>query len=404
MPRPLPAPRHAARTAASPYKKNDQQTTNQPDDHSRALPPMGRFVPELAVGLFHQEKDGPTSRTRTRTAARPCFLPLASAGRRIDPLLNGASVLRDDGIILDHSRPVASRNGRLVLELRRESRSDGLTFCVCNPITGDAAVLPELTGDDKPTDYGCALLTGDDLDPHTQRHHSTRFFRLLLIYNRPRFTALRCYSSDTGRWETEVTSSVKVSPRELHHIGRSVVRRGVAFWPLDHGALGVRLGDHDHLDRAVDVHLLPYYPTPHYWPEQRLLGVSPDDGRLFFMHFSIRAGLNVLTTKISYFDISGDDIHAGREVAPEHAVMMPQMNNMMWHRTTVKLRWVSEKSGVVLFTVQGGNGHDGTFALSLLDGTVEKVAAGEGDSWRNVVGLEMDGTAYLASLLPRGEN
>ncbi|KAK3152865.1 hypothetical protein QOZ80_2BG0164560 [Eleusine coracana subsp. coracana] len=452
MPRPR---RHAARSASSPYKKKIQRVispaavggdTGLPDDvladifsrlpHtadvvrcaatcslwaravaaraadlSRALPPMGRFVPELAVGLFHQEQDGPTPRTRRRSrtgAARPpCFLPLASGfGRRTGSLLALDGGSGDE--VLNCSRPVASRNGRLVLELRRASRADGLAFCVCNPITGDAAVLPELTGDERPTDYGCALLTGDDLD-HPRRCNTKFFFRLLLIYNRPRFTTvLRCYSSDTGRWETEVTSSVKVSTWELHHMGPSVVRRGVAFWPLDHGALGVRLGDHDQLDRAADVHLLPYNVPSHRCPEKRLLGVSPDDGRLFFLHLSIRMGLNVLSAKISYFDIPGDDdISAGRKESSsfEQAVMMHQMKIEWWDNIdSVKLRWVGEKSGVVLFTMGQGSTHDGTFALSLRDGTVEKVAAGEGDSWRNMLGFEMDGAMYLASLLPRGEN
>ncbi|GJN19692.1 hypothetical protein PR202_gb06993 [Eleusine coracana subsp. coracana] len=336
MPRPR---RHAARSASSPYKKKIQRVispaavggdTGLPDDvladifsrlpHtadvvrcaatcslwaravaaraadlSRALPPMGRFVPELAVGLFHQEQDGPTPRTRRRSrtgAARPpCFLPLASGfGRR----------------------------------------------------TGSLLALDGGSGD------------------------------------------------------------------ELHHMGPSVVRRGVAFWPLDHGALGVRLGDHDQLDRAADVHLLPYNVPSHRCPEKRLLGVSPDDGRLFFLHLSIRMGLNVLSAKISYFDIPGDDdISAGRKESSsfEQAVMMHQMKIEWWDNIdSVKLRWVGEKSGVVLFTMGQGSTHDGTFALSLRDGTVEKVAAGEGDSWRNMLGFEMDGAMYLASLLPRGEN
>ncbi|KAL6627177.1 hypothetical protein ACP70R_030903 [Stipagrostis hirtigluma subsp. patula] len=89
-----------------------------------------------------------------------------------------------------YSRPAASRSGRLVLELQRQSRGDGVTF------------------------------------------------RLLLIYNRRGFTALRCYSSDTGRWGAEARSAVEVSTWELRRIGPAVVRRGVAFWPLDHGRSG----------------------------------------------------------------------------------------------------------------------------------------------------------------------
>ncbi|RLM79598.1 hypothetical protein C2845_PM12G25810 [Panicum miliaceum] len=185
-----------------------------------------------------------------------------------------------DGAVFDYSRPVASRNGRLVLELWRETRADDVTLCVCSPMTGDAVVLPPLSGEDKPTDYGCALLTGDDLHPNNPRR-GTKSFRLLLVYNNRRrgFTALRCYCSDTGRWGAEARSAVSVSDGELRHIGGAAVLRGVAFWPLDHGALGVRLDADDREEQAMGVHLLPY-DCPHDWLKTRLPGVSPDN-RLF---------------------------------------------------------------------------------------------------------------------------
>lgn len=108
---------------------------------------------------------------------------------------------------MDYSCPVASRNGRLVLELRRDTRGDSVTFCVCSPMTGDAVVLPPLSGEDRPTDnYGCALLTVDDDSP--------RLFRLLIVYNSRRgFTALRCYCSEAGRWGTERRSGATAPTR-----------------------------------------------------------------------------------------------------------------------------------------------------------------------------------------------
>ncbi|KAL6627178.1 hypothetical protein ACP70R_030904 [Stipagrostis hirtigluma subsp. patula] len=374
---------------------------------SRSLPPPGRFLRHLAVGVFHQEGDGPTARTRSAAAVsspQPRFLPVASGSRLvglhhscIGTLFHGAGL---SGGFFDCSRPVASRNGRLVLELQRQSHGDGVTFCVCNPMTGDAQVLPPLSGKDKPEDYGCALLTGDDLLPR----RGAKSFRLLLIYNPRGFTALRCYSSDTGRWGAEARSAVEVSTWELRRIGPAVVRRGVAFWPLDHGALGVRPAAADDPEQAaMDAHLLPY-DVHHRWPEKRLLGVSPDD-RLFFIYFGIRGGDYILMAKISYFDIDGDDIRTGRKENSsfEEAVLMHQMK-MTSQDGTLKLRWFGEKRGLVLFTMGGSGGHSGTFALNLREGTVEKLADGEGHSWRNFVGFEMDWATYLASLAHAEEN
>jgi hypothetical protein len=65
----------------------------------------------------------------------------------------------------------------------------------------------------------------------------------------------------------------------------------------------------------------------------------------------------------------------------------------------LKLRWFYEKSGNLLFTLGEGTGSPGAFLLSMASKHVEKVADGvECDSWRNVVGYEMDGPAYLTSL------
>lgn len=189
------------------------------------LPPLGRFFPNLAVGLFHQEKDWPTTRTRDASSPRPCFIATASGTRFIrgdgqSPL----AILGQDGgdRLLDHSRPVASRNGRLVLELRRDRRqdraSDGLRLAICNPMMLDNIhVIPPLALVGKNTtkilDYGCALLTGHDLSPSCHQD----FFHILLIYNHNRpggqSTVLRCYSSDTGRWGPKTESTVKIDQK-----------------------------------------------------------------------------------------------------------------------------------------------------------------------------------------------
>ncbi|KAG0532469.1 hypothetical protein BDA96_04G109600 [Sorghum bicolor] len=185
-------------------------------------PPLGRrLLPDLAIGFFHQENDGPTARTRKRTAstAEPSFVPTASGRRRFGLQQCFLSTL---------SRPVASRNGRLVVELRREAYGDGLKLCVCNLTTGDTAVLPPLSGEDTPTGYyACALLTGEDLlevGHPCARRRPPGFFRLLVVYNRRGFTALRCYSSDTGCWGRQARKpGGTIASATLRRLGPAVV-------------------------------------------------------------------------------------------------------------------------------------------------------------------------------------
>jgi hypothetical protein len=375
-------------------------------DLSRSLPPLGRFFPHRAVGVFHQEKDWPTTRGRDATMSlRPCFVATASGAR----FLGGGQLLLGrlgDGGLLDYSRPVASRNGRLVLELRREGRAvDGLTLAVCNPLIRDnIVVLPPLIISiaSKNTtairNYGCALLTGHDLRP--PQCHS--FFRLLLVYNHNRgrghSTLLRCYSSDTGRWGPEVESDVKIHSSKLCRIGQAVVRRGVAFWALDNGVLGLRLDQTDQDAVGTDMHLVPYHD---YRPNNRLLGISPDN-RLFLIYVGVRAGQNkIMVAKLSYFGFDeDDDIRTGREgtMREQEAVPMHQMK-MTDHHTGIKLRWFGEKSGLVLFTMGEQSGHTGTFVLNLQEKVVKKLND-DGDSWNNLLGYEMDTAAYLHSIRP----
>ncbi|CAL4956957.1 unnamed protein product [Urochloa decumbens] len=264
---------------------------------ARALPPPGRLLPRLAIGVFHQEaEDAPAARTRGSSppALLPCFVPMASAAR----------IITDDVW-----RPLIRSHG------------DGL-----------------------------------------------------LRNSRP----------------------VTISDGKLRRIGQAVVRRGVAFWPLDHGALGVRIISTTAAE-ITEMHLLPY-DVPHYWPEARLLGVLPDD-RLFFVYFGICG--DTLMAKLSYFAIDGDDVAAGRKECSslEEGILMHQMK--VTCQDKLKLRWVCEKSGLIFFTLGESSGHSGTFALNLHDKLVEKVADGEGHKWRNFVGYEMGTAGYLASITPQ---
>ncbi|TKW12126.1 hypothetical protein SEVIR_5G016500v4 [Setaria viridis] len=105
--------------------------------------------------------------------------------------------------------------------------------------------------------------------------------------------------------------------------------------------------------------------------------------------------------KISYFDIPGGDgddfqFQNGRKESSsdEEAIMVHHMKMNCRDLRTHKLRWIGEKSGLVVFTMGDGGG---AHALNLQEGTVEKLAE-EGHSWGNAVGFEMDWAAYLSSI------
>jgi hypothetical protein len=248
-------------------------------------------------------------------------------------------------------------------------------------------------------DYGCALFTGQDLRPP----RSNTFFRLLLIYNSTgNSTVLRCYSSDTGCWGREAECSVQISSSQMCDIGQAVVRRGVAFWALDPGVLGARLDQIDQHGAVMDMHLVPYQ-APHFWPNNRLLGISPDN-RLFFMTMGV-TGMKpkFMLANLSYFKFEDEDnICSGRQLfgpdrenQRDQQVRMPEFK-LSHYNMSVKLRWFGEKSGLVVFTMGRPSGHRGTFVLNLHDKVFSKVAD-YGDSWKNLLGYEMDMAAYLSS-------
>ncbi|XP_039855455.1 uncharacterized protein LOC120713591 [Panicum virgatum] len=237
--------------------------------HALPRPCARSFLPHLVLGILHGPEDGGSRTTRAWrkvaavTAHGPTGLPAASLHLDLD------------GGLFAFARPVASRNGRVVFELRREARADGLTLCVCNPVTGDAAVVPPLAGEDCPGYYACAILTREDLDVAAPPPRCTLgLFRLVLVYNRRGFTALRCYSSDAGSWGPQGRKpGAEISNRMLQQLGPAAVLRGVAYWPMHRAAFGVRLDGA--AAAAMDVSWVPYKMS-HFLPNFRLLGVSPD--------------------------------------------------------------------------------------------------------------------------------
>ncbi|CAO2190355.1 unnamed protein product [Urochloa humidicola] len=360
---------------------------------ARALPRPGGFLPHLALGILH----GPQlcgSRTRRKPASasgqRPHVVPASSAS---------ASLRLDGDGLFGSARPVASRNGRVVLEIRREARADGLTLCVCNPVTGDVSVLPPLAGDDRPGYYACAILTGDDLDVAAPPPRcSLAFFRILLVYNRRSFTALRCYSSEAGTWGPERRKpGAKMSGRMLQQLGPAVVLHGVAYWPTHRAAFGVRLDG----GSTLDVCWVPYR-MPHFLADFRLLGVSPDGERLSYIDAgrTLRRYLIISVETLQLQGIEDMSTVAADRWERHASIRLPQFE--VPGATALKLRWFGEKSGTLFFTIGEGGNTSGAFALNLATRSVEKLADGvQCDSWTNLCGYEMDRATLLALVASR---
>jgi hypothetical protein len=166
--------------------------------------PPGRFLGHLALGFFHRREDA---------APAPLFVPTVSATQRFAGLLQqpqppSLSTLISDGMFDGSSNIVASRNGLLVVDLRRGKHDRALKLCVCNPMEGVVHVLPPLGGKDSLKHYACAVLTADDCDEKTMDPpQSSSYFRLVLVYTRSSFTAFRSYSSEDRSWSEEAKAT-----------------------------------------------------------------------------------------------------------------------------------------------------------------------------------------------------
>ncbi|RLM59046.1 hypothetical protein C2845_PM18G05080 [Panicum miliaceum] len=355
---------------------------------SRAVPPL----PCLTLGFLHQEHARAIARRRRTSsfdAAQPRFVPTAAAARLIGlrgpswtALADAVLAAGDRRGLFEHARPVAGRNGWLVLELSQERYTDGVKLC---PLSA--------------------------------------FFRLLLVYNRRGFTALCSYSSDTGRWSRETTRSggPKIASHRLRQLGQSIVVGGVAYWHLRRTAFAVRLDTLKPAEVRMPRSGIPADPPPGW----------AADGKLMFIDAALGADIDpalgadynnaavcshhlTVATRAVFCPSSGDDGCSGEWERTKGCIRLKQLKvryqgsreekvlpvaetkiNLRWF----SFRWFCEKSGNLLFTLGEGTANPGAYVPDMATQHVEKVADDiDCHSWENFVGYEMDGAAYLQSI------
>jgi hypothetical protein len=351
----------------------------------RGTPRCDRFVHRLAIGAFVRGSHG----------GHGGFVPFVPAPLSVDAIVDRGT--------MQTSRVVASRNGRVVLDLRRARSACVLRLCVCNPMTGEADFLPPLSGKDSPGAYACAILTADDeLYLYDGSIASTKrcSYRVLLIFNHRSYTALRRYSSDdAGGWGPEVrvagTRIGRMRQLGVKAAHATLVRGGVVCWP----GLGIALKLAT-LQTSTPPYSVAGFDSPSRdgkhvscsGAADRLPGVMPD-GRLCVLER--RFDDTVRAYVVVYPDIVRDGGTSGRM-------------ELVWTARAasiglraVRLRWFCERSGVVLFTAKRSDA--GVTQVYTLDVVTRQVAMVDWPGDQNgedmdVCGYEMDRVAMLAEL------
>ncbi|CAO2210068.1 unnamed protein product [Urochloa humidicola] len=365
----------------------------------------GRFLPPLALGFFFHHHA--VAAAAAAAAAAPRFVPTASASRRF-PALRSPELSRLLDSSSSSSRVVASRNGLVVVDLRRGGgdgigRKNGraLRLCVCNPMTGEAHALPPLTGKDGVGHYVCTVLTADDCFAAPAPPPST--YRLLLVYSRRSFTAFRSYSGDVGGWSPEAkVTGAKLGKSQMGLACNGVVGPGgrEAYWLAEGVVFRLRLDTMEASMFRVQAFITPHC-APVFHVDDTRLGFTPE-GRLCAVQLDSTAINDATHRRLVRVGITTYGHHGGgggnyREHEwwkREEEIWVESFS--VDNANTLKLRWFCERSGVVFFTVDRwslvGWGRSEVYAFSIRTRTLEKVVSnGDGrsgaqDAWLNFYG------------------
>ncbi|KAM3279741.1 hypothetical protein ACQJBY_046856 [Aegilops geniculata] len=349
----------------------------------RGPPRCDRFARRLAVGVFlHSDR--------------------RSRGDGFVPFTKPDLSIADGGVPGSSSRVVASRNGRVVMDLRRAKSACVLRLCVCDPMTGDADLLPPLAGKDRPGPYACALLTADDglhlydaCAAGTATSPSPSSYRVLLLYNHRSYTALRRYSSDDGSWgpEVEVTGARIARGRQLGvRAHATLVRGGAVCWY----GLGIAVNPATLHTSSFGYTVQAFESPPRrakaaLGEVDRLLGLMPD-GRLCVLECKADA---VRAYVVVYADAVRNGGVAGRKE------WRWTLDAELMGLQAVRLRWFCEQSGVALFTARNRAGRTKVYAVdveTMQVGRVDWSGDDDGDGDMDVCGYEIDRVAMLAEL------
>ncbi|CAN6288522.1 unnamed protein product [Urochloa humidicola] len=365
-----------------------------------------RFVP---AGFFHQGEE-------YGVRAVPRFVPASPHSPRANSLFAGEPFAS--------SRLVTARKGRLVLELCGGSGSR-LRLAVCDPVAGDLAVLPALSGRDRPGRYACALLAGAGA---AAEDDTSSPFRVVIVYARRGFTACRTYSSGAGSWGPECeVSGARVSGRSLAqaHAAAVVAAGGAVFWRVRDAVLGLRLDGGTLAEATLE-------PLPEDWtatPREAggegccggLLAVWPADGRLCVVeagmtrddYYSRRKHVLEVQLQFLFREHGGDDDKwdESRARSPTIRLPAPSDGGDYGHMTRVCARGLCEESGVVFLAAgfaSGDRHREALYAVDLdrmearlVNGIPDGVGGGSAcrlGSGASFHGYEMDRVAYLTAL------
>ncbi|CAL4999766.1 unnamed protein product [Urochloa decumbens] len=372
------------------------------------------YFRHLAAGFFHRSSHDADA------GAPPRFFPFDSCSfsRRTSICANAEAVLAGD--VFRSCRLAASRNGRLVLELRRRASrgAAALRLAMVNPITGDVDILPALSGKDTPGSYACAMLAASD------DVAAAAAFRLLIVYKRRHFTACRTYSFDTKAWGAEgKISGARIGGARLGEMDAGVAARGGAFWLHGDAVFRLRVGTLEAAFEAIPNRnkrareLCRCLGGGTAAGQNRRLAVAPD-GRPIAVQVG-RGSLNRFVISVFRREDDDDD---GRLVGTKRRWTKAEDVDVdpflpRWHVKRVCIRAVCEKSGLVFFATGGdvydqqqqGARQEEDLALYVLDletKEVREVPAPESrcsvrnSSW-SFHGYEMDTVSYLSSLAER---